>query len=446
MDKKSQHVSIKKLSGVHIIKLAAAHNLREIQAEIGAAFPINPEHFETNIVMEGPTTAAAVASFAKELMEAAGAEIRRKDAVRAIELLISLPAHLLIDRPAFFSDSLNWAKHYFNVPVLSAVVHLDESSPHCHVLMLPLRDGKMKGAAITGGPGSIMAMHHDFYSVVGSIYALQRPRKGPRLTSSVRNKCGELVTNAVLGDSTLFDKPEVAAAFKQMVVNDPLPIMDALDIGVPYPPKNSMSFVEIMIQPANPEPKTKYLDRSQPPPSPARIEDEKSTQNVSCVRFAESNPAFLCREQGGEGENRDHAMLGGAGQYCGSIHDVGPIVFDDMGTFETEGAKVGLTKRIGDASYLTAAGLLARAGELAAQPHLDTNGAIKNRFNRVLSLARAAGLDEQVEIAIRESFANGTHPGDGTRKGAVLADQCLDVVEVLGKARVGHLLEVDTLH
>lgn len=83
-------------------------------------------------------------------MEEAGAKIKRKDCVRAIELMFSLPTHLLVDRIAFFTDAVAWIKAYYSIPVLSAVVHLDESSPHCHVLMLPLREGKMDSDQPTG--------------------------------------------------------------------------------------------------------------------------------------------------------------------------------------------------------------------------------------------------------------------------------------------------------
>ena len=295
----SQYIALKKLTGKQIIKKAAAHNLREITEENEAATKFNPAHSNLNVTLAGPTTAFDVASLAKSLMEEAGAKIKRKDCVRAIELIFSLPAHLSVDRIAFFTDAVAWIKAYYGIPVLSAVVHLDEPSPHCHVLLLPLRDGKMAGAAITGGPSSVSALHRDFYRDVGARYGLRRPKKVRQLSRLVREKCADLVTTAIQGDVTLIDRPEVIEALNRMVANDPLPMMDALKIAIPYPPRKLKTLVETMITPVNPEPEPRRgAMASQSDHDNGWV--SATNRTISCVRFPESNSLLGDHDLGGE--------------------------------------------------------------------------------------------------------------------------------------------------
>src|SRR5450830_1057991 len=134
----TQFLRIEKLTGKAIIKVAARHNHREILAELGAApgGHIDPARVVLNRVLRGCDTAAAVASQAKMLMDAAGVKTLRKDAVRALEIVFSLPPESSIDHDLFFNESVQWVDQHFAAPVISAIVHNDEAAPHCHVLLL----------------------------------------------------------------------------------------------------------------------------------------------------------------------------------------------------------------------------------------------------------------------------------------------------------------------
>jgi hypothetical protein len=50
----------KKLKGNGIITVAARHNRRELQAEMGATDSIDPTHSQLNETLQGPSTAAGV--------------------------------------------------------------------------------------------------------------------------------------------------------------------------------------------------------------------------------------------------------------------------------------------------------------------------------------------------------------------------------------------------
>jgi hypothetical protein len=136
------------------LRTAARHNLREIQAELGATGRIDPRQSVKNRILAGPDDAEGVASLAKNIAAGAGVDLskQRRDFCQAIELVFSLPEKSHIEPLSFFDDCLIWAERAYKLPVLSAVIHLDESFPHCHVLMLPLENGRYLGGAPVAKP------------------------------------------------------------------------------------------------------------------------------------------------------------------------------------------------------------------------------------------------------------------------------------------------------
>ena len=85
---------LKKLTGGGHIAVAARHNRRAIQAEVGASASIDSTRSGLNETLQGPPTADDVAQLAKDLMRAAGVGVTRKIAknqVMGLELVFSLP-------------------------------------------------------------------------------------------------------------------------------------------------------------------------------------------------------------------------------------------------------------------------------------------------------------------------------------------------------------------
>lgn len=53
---------------------------------------------------------------------------------------------------AFFRQSLDFiANRYGKENILSAVIHMDEKTPHMHVDLTPIRDGRLTAKAILRG-------------------------------------------------------------------------------------------------------------------------------------------------------------------------------------------------------------------------------------------------------------------------------------------------------
>lgn len=126
---------------------AAKHNLREIQAELGAVGRINASRTKDNLRLHGPATAEDIVNLAHKLLKGAGIDPagQRKNVVQAIEAVFSLPSDTQIDPADYFDKCLAWIQKATDLPVLSCVVHVDEGHPHAHVLLLPLKEGKFIG-------------------------------------------------------------------------------------------------------------------------------------------------------------------------------------------------------------------------------------------------------------------------------------------------------------
>ena len=99
-------------------------------------------------------------------------KVTRKNGVLGIEIIISLPPSSGIDEQQFFIDVVKWAEGFFEIPILSAVIHYDEAAPHIHIIMLPLFNGRMLGSVLIGGKPRLQAMHDDFHTKVGKLLAL----------------------------------------------------------------------------------------------------------------------------------------------------------------------------------------------------------------------------------------------------------------------------------
>lgn len=237
---------IKKLKGGGIITVAARHNRRDIQSELGASGSIDPTRSHLNETLAGPSAAADVGQLAKELMTAAGVTKLRKDAVMALEIVFSLPPGHAIDDREYFTACATWAGAYFGGAqnILSVDIHRDEAQHHCHALILPLIDNRMDGSNMLGGKQKLMALQKDFYTAVAARYGLS---KAPaKLTGASKLAASKAVLQRLreTGDKALQSK--VWATMRDVVERDPGPFLLALGIELQAPAKPLKTFTQIM--------------------------------------------------------------------------------------------------------------------------------------------------------------------------------------------------------
>ena len=192
---------IKKLKGGGIITVAARHNRRVIQSEMGAVGSINPTRSHLNETLQGPLTADGVGQLAKDLMRLAGVVKFRKDSVMGLEFVFSLPVDHQLDDRAYFGDCAGWVANQYGGAqnVLSVDIHRDEGAPHCHVLLLPLLNRKLAGSDMVGGKQKLMATHKHFHEAVASRYGLQ---KAPARLAGASKQAGTAAVLAKLKSSS----------------------------------------------------------------------------------------------------------------------------------------------------------------------------------------------------------------------------------------------------
>jgi len=227
---------------------AARHNKRELKAEFGEDGKFESTVKVNNKILAGPPTANEVVQLAKLLMVAAGIDTNRlrKDYTQAIELIFSLPVEAKIESEPYFVACVDWTRKTFGHDVvLSADIHNDESTPHCHVLVLPLREGKRVGGALINRT-ALRELTEAFFSQVAQPNGLKRPPR--RLSGHSKKKAARLIFEKLekLDDPLL--KSRLLDPLKSEIARNPDEYMSLLSIDhEDVRPKNQKSFVSIMI-------------------------------------------------------------------------------------------------------------------------------------------------------------------------------------------------------
>jgi len=288
MSADNHFLRIKKLTGKNIIKAAAKHNLRQIAAEIGADSHIDAARIPVNVILVGPGSADEVARNAQAMMDGANVKPLKVTAIRALEVVFSLPPDTTADQRRFFEDATEWAGAHFGVPTLSAVIHNDEAAPHCHVLLLPLVEGRMVGSDLHGGKPKLLAMQADFYDKVGRKHGLARTMPKKRHSTAICLAAINMARECLRTNSALQD--DVIDALLVPHAKQPEQLMAALGLAMPVPVVAKGGFATMMTKPCK-------LEVSQPrrPRNPIWLADppqEEKAVTICSVWIADSEQSF----------------------------------------------------------------------------------------------------------------------------------------------------------
>lgn len=97
----------------------------------------------------------------------------RANASEAIEVVFSLPTSWHDrDNSDYFFACYEAVTVIFGGELISFDVHLDESAPHAHALILPILDGRLNAREILGGLGNLRRFRSEFNRLVGIPYNL----------------------------------------------------------------------------------------------------------------------------------------------------------------------------------------------------------------------------------------------------------------------------------
>jgi hypothetical protein len=131
--------------------------------------------------------------------------------------------------------------------VLSAVIHLDEAAPHCHILLLPLVDGRMVGNKLIGGRPQLLAMQGSFHETVAFKHGL---RKAPaRMAGTSKRSAAGMVLARLkeTGDSALTS--DVWATIRGCIESAPERFLEALGLVVETKAKALRTMEQIFTSP-----------------------------------------------------------------------------------------------------------------------------------------------------------------------------------------------------
>ncbi|MBB5189597.1 hypothetical protein HNQ50_000307 [Silvimonas terrae] len=157
---------------------AARHNLRCIAAELQGrpGDRIDPARIHLNQVLYGPATPEEIIALMNQFILDQRAEVWRKDLIQMFEVVIDPKQALLrADEDRFFKAAMTWLESWLDCPMLSAIVHRDETSPHAHVLFVPLRNGRLQGSMVIGNKHKLARMQKRFYDEVCKPFGLSKP-------------------------------------------------------------------------------------------------------------------------------------------------------------------------------------------------------------------------------------------------------------------------------
>lgn len=209
---------------------AARHNRRTIQAELCAHSHIDAARICLNETIAGPDTPEAVAALALKLMTDAGVNKLRKDHAQAIELLFSLAPGTTIKIVDYFRRCVAWARGRFgDANILSADIHMDESAPHCHVLILPLIENRMRGSDLISTL-ALVTLRKSFALEVAKEFGLKAPPG--RMAGAMRGQAVSMVLQQLESTRDPVLTSPLWQTVKRDIERDPARFVAALGIEV----------------------------------------------------------------------------------------------------------------------------------------------------------------------------------------------------------------------
>ncbi len=162
------------------VHLAEKHNCRLIAAEIGSYGKINAEKSHLNrelVKISGGSSEEVVLKILRDkALDLDHYSYKKKNRGFAVELLFTVTAGHDCDFNAMYTDCLEWLKNYYpECPIVHAVVHHDEGSPHLHVILVPLVNGKLKADEVKGYKGISTKRNTSLFHYLDKKYGLTFP-------------------------------------------------------------------------------------------------------------------------------------------------------------------------------------------------------------------------------------------------------------------------------
>jgi hypothetical protein len=226
-------VRLDKIKGAGKMRAAIRHNHRAWAPTRQNLDHVDPRRTHLNALLRGAELPSEVQALQQARMATLSKTVR-KDAVLAIEILVSLPCDLQIDEARFFRTSVSWIAQRFGADnVISAVVHNDEGAPHLHALVVPIQDGCLKGSAMLGYRAGFRALLHNFQVQVAGRFGLvvHQPISG----AVERRAAAAAVLDKLRSDGDPALESAVFRVIERYIASKPEPFLTALGLRLRTP-------------------------------------------------------------------------------------------------------------------------------------------------------------------------------------------------------------------
>ena len=162
------------------LDLAEKHNRRQIAAEIGSYGSIDGRKTSLNhelVKVDGNSYEERVIA----ILRSKGIDLnhyryKKKNRGYAVEFVFSVTSGHQCDFNSMYADSLSWLMAYYpECSIVHAVVHHDEDTPHMHVILVPLLNGKLQADKIKGYKGVSKKRNLSLFEYLDKRYGLTFP-------------------------------------------------------------------------------------------------------------------------------------------------------------------------------------------------------------------------------------------------------------------------------
>jgi len=171
---------VQKIKGASSVHGIQGHQRREWESKSNPDIDSDRQHLNYALIEERGKSFNTLAD-ERIIQGYTGKKAIRKDAVKVVSALFTSDNEFFHEKSdyeqrRFFEDCYKWACDKFGLNnIFSAVVHMDEKTPHLHIEFVPLTsDGRLSAKAVLGGRVELQRLQDDFYKAVGKPWGLER--------------------------------------------------------------------------------------------------------------------------------------------------------------------------------------------------------------------------------------------------------------------------------
>ncbi len=164
------------------LHLAERHNTRSLYSNSGIVGDIDlcSTHKNLELISLGrmSLTEKVKAILHDRGIDPSSPALRRKNRGFAIEFIFSCTSGHKTNFDALYAEALEWLiRSLPECPVVHAVIHFDQGSPHMHVIVVPLKDGRLQADQVRGYKQVSKQRNHALYAFLKGDYGLDFPER-----------------------------------------------------------------------------------------------------------------------------------------------------------------------------------------------------------------------------------------------------------------------------